>query len=509
MVRSAIPLSVSAENLPKHPTDSIMVKMKKNKNIGTSKNDGKNMKFSKQKKSSEKNSDAVVEVGKKRKNLTESNEEYKPKKDSNKNVEEHTEDNLKKNEDCNGNENENKNKEEGGYRLKEIGTIDEIIEMEKEKEEGDEDGEEDEDEEKEFKEMDYCLMLNRVLPESIRALGWCEVTPEFSSRFSCSYRKYRYFFIKRNLNIKKMSEATSTLIGEHDFRNICKIDIAKVSNFKREIYTAKILPFQINMINDDLSVYMLEIQGIAFLWHMVRCIMSLLFMIGEGYENINIINILLDIENTPAKPHYKMAPELPLVLHECGFDNMKINYQPSVLWNLTTHYEESWSKLMIASARIKNALESLKSWQIRKSDVNDFIIYLTDKKKNIDDRKSGYKKDKNGGSKNNDSDNNNNSNSCNEKGEKEEFNNLKKDVENNDVLGDSIINIPANSTKLTSNLDLGEYSNIKSKEHSGAIYLEGENMTWSAVLGLLEDQYGLSPMDSLLPHVPLTKVRCR
>lgn len=30
-----------------------------------------------------------------------------------------------------------------------------------------------------------------------------------------------------------MNEAASLLIGDHDFRNICKMDIANVSNFRR------------------------------------------------------------------------------------------------------------------------------------------------------------------------------------------------------------------------------------------------------------------------------------
>ena len=60
---------------------------------------------------------------------------------------------------------------------------------------------------KTVKEMDYCTMLNRCLPDHIRVLGWCEVTPEFSSRFSCGYRTYRYFFIKKDLDVDLMNQA--------------------------------------------------------------------------------------------------------------------------------------------------------------------------------------------------------------------------------------------------------------------------------------------------------------
>ena len=40
-------------------------------------------------------------------------------------------------------------------------------------------------------EIDYCGMLNRVLPPDIRALAWAPVTEDFSARFSCSDRTYR------------------------------------------------------------------------------------------------------------------------------------------------------------------------------------------------------------------------------------------------------------------------------------------------------------------------------
>lgn len=40
-------------------------------------------------------------------------------------------------------------------------------------------------------EIDYCGILNRVLPPDVRALAWAPVTEGFSARFSCSDRTYR------------------------------------------------------------------------------------------------------------------------------------------------------------------------------------------------------------------------------------------------------------------------------------------------------------------------------
>ena len=278
-------------------------------------------------------------------------------------------------------------------------------------------------------EMDYVTMLNRSLPDDIRVLGWCEVTPEFSARFSASDRKYRYFFQKKNLNIAAMQEAASYLLGNHDFRNICKMDIANVSNFKREIYSAEIKRFQPDVYdtllnggsgvithtkdNSDMEVvnnastspanpdnnaktsnsssseeedsnssdvmYMLEIKGIAFLWHMVRCIMSVLFMVGEGLEQPTVVQRLLDVAACPGKPPYPMAPENALVLHQCGFDHLRIHMQCRHLWQLTAHYRTILEAHLVSAARARNSLEFVMKSVVRAADVSDFIEELLQK----------------------------------------------------------------------------------------------------------------------------------
>ncbi|GJN31638.1 hypothetical protein PR202_gb20058 [Eleusine coracana subsp. coracana] len=91
--------------------------------------------------------------------------------------------------------------------------------------------------------------------------GWCPVPADFHARFTCLGREYKYLFWKGDLDIADMQKAASKFIGEHDFRNFCKMDAA------------------------------------------------------------NIVDSLLDITRTPRKPQYKMAPEVPLILRSCVFDN--------------------------------------------------------------------------------------------------------------------------------------------------------------------------------------------
>ena len=72
-------------------------------------------------------------------------------------------------------------------------------------------------------------MLNRVLPDDVRALAWAPVAEGFSARFSCASRTYRYWLARENAHgrprdVEAMRRAASKFVGDHDFRNFCKMD---------------------------------------------------------------------------------------------------------------------------------------------------------------------------------------------------------------------------------------------------------------------------------------------
>ncbi|KIM41956.1 hypothetical protein M413DRAFT_27494 [Hebeloma cylindrosporum] len=54
-------------------------------------------------------------------------------------------------------------------------------------------------------ELDYLVMLNRLLPDTIRVIAWSPVSDSFSARFSCKYRHYKYFFPSTHLDIADLS----------------------------------------------------------------------------------------------------------------------------------------------------------------------------------------------------------------------------------------------------------------------------------------------------------------
>ncbi|KAL8736838.1 MAG: hypothetical protein Q9181_002281 [Wetmoreana brouardii] len=213
---------------------------------------------------------------------------------------------------------------------------------------------------------------------------------DFSARFSCRERCYNYLFTqpafaptvgsidsldKKSsgsrrregwLDIEAMRQAASKLEGVHDFRNFCKVDPSKqIDNFERRINKADIIEVNpdvegplryLNLpefqqlypspdqtlegscgrghANDVLpptvqstpKLYAFKVQGSAFLWHQVRHMVAILFLIGQGLEEPSLVDDLLDIERNPQKPTYDMADAAPLVLEDCRFPDADLEW---------------------------------------------------------------------------------------------------------------------------------------------------------------------------------------
>ena len=88
---------------------------------------------------------------------------------------------------------------------------------------------------------------------------------------------------------------------------------------------------------DPYTMCVLTVAGKAFLWHQIRCIVAVLFRVGEGKESPSVIDELLDVVKNPRRPQYVMASELPLNLFDCQFscggdgDDIDWNYDEESL----------------------------------------------------------------------------------------------------------------------------------------------------------------------------------
>ncbi|XP_037697821.1 tRNA pseudouridine(38/39) synthase isoform X2 [Choloepus didactylus] len=216
------------------------------------------------------------------------------------------------------------------------------------------------------KEIRYTHILNRVLPPDIRILAWAPVEPSFSARFSCLERTYRYFFPRADLDIAAMNYAAQKFVGTHDFRNLCKMDVANgVINFQRTVVCAQVLLVGQSLGEErgqePFQLCQFEVTGQAFLYHQVRCMMAILFLIGQGMEKPEIIDELLNIEKNPQKPQYSMAVEFPLVLYDCKFENIKWIYDQEVQEFNITHLQQLWANHAVKTHMLYSMLQGLDS----------------------------------------------------------------------------------------------------------------------------------------------------
>ncbi|KAF6175603.1 hypothetical protein GIB67_022605 [Kingdonia uniflora] len=274
-------------------------------------------------------------------------------------------------------------------------------------------------------EIDYVRVLNGVLPKDIRVISWCPAPVKFHassctgtemltvplvitametpiwclirapypplllssepfqlsmvtresggshlhliSWFSCLSREYKYLFWKENLDIVAMEMAGKKFVGEHDFRNFCKMDVVNVHNYRRNVTSFGISSCSVR--SEDNQLWAMTINGSAFLWHQVRCMVAVLFMIGRGLEPPTVIDALLDTNRTPRKPQYTMAPELPLVLQSCNFESLRFTCSPDAGAALLQHLQNEIKTYNLQAAIFQEALNSCLSTTI---DGNSF-----------------------------------------------------------------------------------------------------------------------------------------
>lgn len=217
------------------------------------------------------------------------------------------------------------------------------------------------------KEMNYVDILNHNLPDNIKVIAWAPIKKYFSARFNCRSRSYSYIFPKGNLCIESMEQALSYLVGEHDFRNLCSFDLKNgVVNHVRTIISADISSIEDNCNkNQQYQFYNMIIVGHAFLYHQIRCIMTILFLVGAKKESPTVIRDLLDLNKCPAKPCYGPASPIPLSLFNCKYNSEDLPlgwyHDTGALCKLIKHMKQLWCQYKTKSLMIERVLTNLES----------------------------------------------------------------------------------------------------------------------------------------------------
>lgn len=158
--------------------------------------------------------------------------------------------------------------------------------------------------------------LNRWLPYDVRILDVERVDNTFHARRTAHSKEYRYRIynaevmhpmylrtcahVSKPLNIEKMKQAASILIGEHDFA-------AFTANPNREVETTVRHVYSIDFVEEG-PVLELRFTGNGFLYKMVRSLTGVLISVGEGKFEPEFVQVIMDskvrtaiVETAPAR----------------------------------------------------------------------------------------------------------------------------------------------------------------------------------------------------------------
>jgi tRNA pseudouridine38-40 synthase len=172
----------------------------------------------------------------------------------------------------------------------------------------------------------YLRGLSALLPEDISVVAAEEVPADFDPRRWSTGKRYRYLLSNRPvrsplrrrthwqlfapLDVAAMTEAAPALLGTHDFSAFRAANCEALTTLRtlREL-----------AIVSSQDVVQFELEGTAFLKHMVRNIVGTLVEVGRGRQSVPwVAEVLASRDRSRAGP---TAPSQGLVLVEVRYDD--------------------------------------------------------------------------------------------------------------------------------------------------------------------------------------------
>jgi len=154
----------------------------------------------------------------------------------------------------------------------------------------------------EIKTSRLLIGLNGLLPDDIVVKGIDEMPDNFDARRSAKSKTYRYVILNRKtpsalkrfrcwhvrdpLDLETMKKGAEILIGEHDFSSF------RASGCSAKHAVREILRTSFTVKENGFIVF--EIEGRAFLRHMVRNIVGTLVALGLGKINLAEFEAIID-----------------------------------------------------------------------------------------------------------------------------------------------------------------------------------------------------------------------
>ncbi len=173
----------------------------------------------------------------------------------------------------------------------------------------------------------FVFGLNRLLPEDVAILSAAEAPEGFDARRDATSKHYRYrilnrrtrqpllrrshWLIYRPLAIESMREAAALLLGRHDFAAFRASDCQAKTTVRRLDRLA--------LEGGGADEWIFEVEGPAFLKHMVRNLVGTLVEVGYGQRSPADIQRLL--EGRDRRLAGRTAPAHGLTLVSVRYDS--------------------------------------------------------------------------------------------------------------------------------------------------------------------------------------------
>jgi len=154
--------------------------------------------------------------------------------------------------------------------------------------------------------QDLQAALNACLPPDVAVQAVEQVSDKFHPRFNALARSYHYHVFCQEVRnplreryawrvwpeaaLEPMQRATASLVGTHDFAAFGK----PPRRGSRTIRTVTQTSWRAFPVEASSSELVFEITADAFLYHMVRRLVTLLVMVGQGRMEVEAVGRLLD-----------------------------------------------------------------------------------------------------------------------------------------------------------------------------------------------------------------------
>jgi tRNA pseudouridine38-40 synthase len=140
------------------------------------------------------------------------------------------------------------------------------------------------------------------MPKDVSVVNAFEVHSSFNARFDAVEREYKYLIdanpqrtpfsahralhLKREFDISFFRDASSLLVGKHDFASFCKTTSGKDMNTVREIFEIR--------CDESNGIFIITIRGNAFLHNMIRAIVGTILELHKRGLPASAISQMLD-----------------------------------------------------------------------------------------------------------------------------------------------------------------------------------------------------------------------